>query len=428
MRKKRIISAAVCCLCAVCLLCGCAKDGAWEKKAEDGITLTMFSNLPDRRNGQGLVEQMIIDEYMKLHPDITIEVETLNDEDYKTKFKAYAIEGMPDIVSVWGQPSFMLDGIFAELCEEDYQEYGFNPGSLDGFRVNGKLYGLPRNTDVFGFFYNQKLFKEHGWKAPETYEELLALAPKIREAGFAPVAMDGGDGWPVADFLSNILYRITGGYQKMVSRAIAEADFSDPAFTRSIELLQRAVAAGLFQDGYDSQDYGMAMNLFTSGQAAMFYMGSWEAAMARNEDIPQEVRDHIRVFLMPQIPGERENVSGIMAWNGGGYAVSAESRNREEAVGFLNFMYRPDKLSRYGWENSIGMSAQDQSAYITGNETQLQLEFIEMLNAADGVSGTPLNDAGSTAFKACIESRITGVANGVTEIAEFLKELEASCR
>ena len=33
-------------------------------------------------------------------------------------------------------------------------------------------------------------------------------------------------------------------------------------------------------------------------------------------------------------------------------------------------MYQPDKLSKYGWENGVGMSAQDQSAYMTGKETK----------------------------------------------------------
>ncbi|MCI8634748.1 MAG: extracellular solute-binding protein [Eubacterium sp.] len=399
-----------------------------DEAAEDQVTLTLFSNLPDRRNGQGLVEQMIIDEYMNLHPEIKIEVETLNDEDYKTKFRAYAIEGMPDIVSVWGLSAFMLDGIFAELDEEDYRDYGFMSGSLDGFRIDGKLYGLPRNTDVIGFYYNKKLFAEHGWEIPETYGQLLELASHIRAAGFAPVAMDGLDSWPVADFYSNILYKITGGYQEMLSQAIAEADFSDPAFAEGIGLLRQAVDAGLFQDGYDYQDYGMAMNLFTSGQAAMFYMGSWEASMTKNGDIPQEVRDNIGMFLMPRLPGEKAESTGIMAWNGGGYAVSAESRKREEAVRFLNFMYQPDKLSRYGWENSIGMSAQDQSAYITGDETELQLAFVEVLNAAKSMSGTPVNDAGSAAFKACIERYIIEAANSAMEIGDFLKKLEEACR
>ena len=37
----------------------------------------MFTNLPDRKNGQGLVEQQIIDEYMKENKNVTIKVEAL---------------------------------------------------------------------------------------------------------------------------------------------------------------------------------------------------------------------------------------------------------------------------------------------------------------------------------------------------------------
>ncbi len=429
MKKTGTIIIAMGLMCAAFfVLDGCAGSGEWVGNTEKEITLTMFSNLPDRKNGQGLVEQMIIDEYMKLNPEVTIEVETLNDEAYKTKFKAYMIEGMPDIVSVWGQPAIMVDGLYAELDEEDYQDYGFYTGALDGFRVNGKLYGLPRNTDIFGFYYNEKLFEEYDWEIPETYEELLELAPMIRAKGLVPVAMDGADGWPMADFYSNILFKLTGEYQEMIRAAIANADFSDPVFTRGMEWMQKAVAAGLFQDGYDSQDYGMAMNLFASGKAAMFYMGSWEASMVRNKDIPQEVRDNIGVFLMPQIEGNQEGASGIMAWNGGGYAVSAESDNREAAVRFLNFMYRPDKLSKYGWENSVGMSAQDQSAYIAEEETELLITFVELLKEATSISGTPVNDAGSLAYKACMENRIAEGANGTMEIADFLQELENVCK
>ena len=151
-------------------------DGAGE------VTLKIFSNLPDRKNGQGLVEQMIIDDYMKENPNVKIEVEALDEEAYKTKFKAYSMEGMPDVVSIWGQPSFLDEvleaGVLAELNEADYADYGFVSGSLDGFKKDGKLYGLPRNTDVAGFYYNQKMFEDNGWKVPTTYDELLMGAVK----------------------------------------------------------------------------------------------------------------------------------------------------------------------------------------------------------------------------------------------------------
>lgn len=324
-------------------------DAADTADSGEAVTLRLFSNLPDRKNGQGLVEQTIIDEYMAENPNVTIEVEALDEESYKTKFKAYAMNGMPDVVSIWGQPSFLdevLDsGVLAELNESDYSDYGFVSGSLDGFKKDGKLYGLPRNTDIMVFYYNQKMFEDNGWEVPTTYDELLDLGNKINAAGIVPVAMDGGDGWVLACYMQDLMVRLEQTPAAKVSDAIANANFQDELFTNAAQLLQDTAASGLFQTGFDSQDYGTAQNLFTNGQAAMFYMGSWETSMALNEDIPEDVRENIRAFVMPSVDGGKGTQTDLAAWNGGGYAISSESEQKEEAVKFLNYMYQPDKLS-----------------------------------------------------------------------------------
>lgn len=433
--RKRFLSTVLMVTMVATMAVGCGKSTATtdKKKGDDKITLKVFSNLPDRKNGQGLVEQQIIDEYQKEHKNVTIKVETLDEEAYKTKFKAYSMEGMPDVVSIWGQPSFLdevLDaGVLAELNEDDYKDYGFISGSLDGFKKNGKLYGLPRNTDVAGFYYNEKMFKENGWSVPKTYDELLELAKKINDKGIIPLAMDGGDGWPMAVYLSDILYKLTGSdYSSTVSDAIKKGDFTDANIKKATEILKQTADAKMFQKGYDSQDYGTAQNLFTNGQAAMFYMGSWEASMALNEDIPKDIRENIRVFTMPTIKGGKGKATDIAAWNGGGYAVSSTSEHKEEAIKFLNYMYQPDKLSKYGWENGVGMSAQDQSAYVTGKETKLQMQFVDAVNNATSLSGTPINDCGPSTFKTSIESEIQSVSNGSKSVDDFLKTIGDSCK
>ncbi|MDO4306372.1 MAG: extracellular solute-binding protein [Eubacteriales bacterium] len=426
--KKKMISV----LLTAAMVAGMTVGCTTMVHADDEITLKVFSNLPDRKNGQGLVEQMIIDEYMEANPNVKIEVEALDEEAYKTKFKAYAMEGMPDVVNIWGQPSFLdevLDaGVLAELNEADYADYKFIEGSLEGFKKDGKLYGLPRNTDVAVIYYNQKMFEDNGWEVPSTYQEMLDLAGTINEAGIVPMAMDGGDGWPMAVYLSDVMFKLTGDYKDTVSNAIANGDFSDQAFKDATQLLKDAADAGLFQTGYDSQDYGTAMNLFTNGQAAMFYMGSWEASMALNEDIPEEIRTNIRVFTMPVVDGGKASATDIEAWNGGGYAVSANSEVKEEAIKFLNYMYQPDKLSKYGWENGVGMSAQDQTDYMTGDETELMKQIVEIVTAATSVSGTTINDCGPSAFKTSIESEIQNVSNGTTDIDTFLTTIGGSCK
>lgn len=443
--KKRFLAVFLTAAMAVSMTAGCGSgQGETEKgAAESGsstddsgsgeITLKLFSNLPDRKTGQGLVEQMIIDEYMEENQNVTIEVEALDEEAYKTKFKAYSMEGMPDVVSIWGQPAFLDEvvdaGVLAELDQGDYADYKFIEGSLNGFTYDGKLYGLPRNTDVACIYYNQKMFEDNQLDVPETYDELLELAGKISDAGMIPMAMDGGDGWPMAVYLSDLLFQLAGTESsEIIADAIATGDFTDENLVKATEILKESADAKLFQNGYDSQDYATAMNLFTNGQAAMFYMGSWESSMALNEDIPEEIRENIRVFTMPSVKGGKAAKTDIAAWNGGGYGVSAKSEIKEEAVKFINYMYQPDKLSKYGWENGVGMSAQDQSEYMTGEETELMKQIVDIVNNATNVSGTPINDCGPSIFKTSIESEIQSVSNGSTSVEEFLSAIGASCK
>lgn len=453
--KKKLMASILAAAMAVSMMAGCGDtkdatvDAAADTKTESAgtteaanvaddsasgeeVTIKLFSNLPDRKNGQGLVEQTLIDEYMLANPNVKIEVEALDEESYKTKFKAYAMDGMPDVVSIWGQPSFLdevLDaGVLAELNESDYADYSFVSGSLEGFKKDGKLYGLPRNTDIMVFYYNEKMFTDNGWEVPQTYDDLLALADEINAAGIVPVAMDGGDGWVLACYMQDLMVRLAQTPSDKIATAIANGDFSDPLFAEASQLLADTAAAGVFQTGFDSQDYGTAQNLFTNGQAAMFYMGSWETSMALNEDIPEDVRNNIRVFVMPAVEGGSATATDLAAWNGGGYGVSADSEVKDEAIKFLNYMYQPDKLSKYGWEFGVGLSAQDQTSYLTGDETELQLQVMDLLKNATNISGTPINDCGSSGFKTTIETEIQSLANGSETAEDFLAALGEACK
>ena len=408
------------------------KDTQAEVSASgDSVTIKVFSNLTDRKSGQGFVEQTLFDQYMEENPNVTIEVEALDDEAYKTKFKAYASgSGMPDLVNIWGQPSFLDEvideGLLAELNTEDYADYGFLSGSLDGFSKDGKLYGLPRNTDVMAFYYNKAMFEEHGWKVPETYDELIQLAKDISAEGIIPCSMDGADKWPISIYYQDIVTKILGDSQQQVRDSVSGGDFSDAAYKQAAELLQETAEAGMFQSGFETTDYGTSMNLFANAQAAMFYMGSWEMSMATNEDVMQEVRDNIGVFMMPVVEGGQSKVTDIAAWNGGGYAVTENSEVKEEAIELLNYMFLPENWSKIAWENGVCMSAQNYSDYLTGEETSVQLAFTDIIDSATSITGGTFNDLGNSEFKTNSEDLSAELAIGMITPDDFISQLGAA--
>lgn len=399
-----------------------------ESSGEE-ITIKVFTNLPDRKSGQGMVEQMLFDQYMEENPNVNIEVEALDDASYSTKIKAYTSNStMPDLLNMWGIPGminqFVNAGVLEELNPDDYADYGFVEGSLDSFSKDGKLYGLPRNTDMMCFYYNEKMFQDHGWEIPETYDELLALGDTIKGEGIIPVAMDGGDKWPLYDMLTDLIQNVDGtGVRDKTAAAVANADFSDPTFKEAVETLV-ASSEHLFQDGFETADYGTAQNLFTNGQAAMYYMGSWDMTMATNEDIEPEIRENIRAFTMPAIEPDKVKPTDIAAWNGGGYSVSSKGAQKEEAVKLLNYMFRPENWTKLTWQNGVCMSAQDFRQFATGDETEVQKQLMEAVGNATSLSGTPIGDMGNSAFTRNMEDTVQEVAIGKITPDEFLKGLE----
>ena len=428
--KKKLIAGLLMTAIVAFAFAGCGKKGEEGAKAEkDGqITIQVFSNLPDRTSGQGLIEQTLFDQYMKENPNIKIEMEELDDESYKTKFKAYASgSDMPDLINVWGQPSFLDEvidaGLIAELNPEDYADYGFIEGSLEGFKKDGKLYGLARNTDVMAFYYNKNLFKKYGVEIPKTYDELLEACKTFKEAGIIPVSMDGSDKWPASIYVNSIYQQFEGAAAtKDVKEAVKKGDYSNPAWKNSLELLKKSVEAGMFQTGFETTDYGTAMNLFTNEQAAMFYMGSWEMSMATNKDLSEDFKNNIGVFNMPSVNG-KGLATDIAAWNGGGHAVTANSDVKEEAIKLLNYMYKPENWSKLCWENGVCMSAQNFSEYLTGKETPLQLEFVNLLNNSTNITGVTFNDLGTNEFKTVSEDGTIEFAIGQMSAEDFLKKM-----
>ncbi|MCR4651844.1 MAG: extracellular solute-binding protein [Lachnospiraceae bacterium] len=416
-------------LALILMLTGCERE---EKVEEEQIELTLFTNLTDRNVGQGYVEQCIIDEYMERHPNVSINVESLEEEAYKIRFKACEYDGMPDIFSVWGQPSFIKEVAEAGMLEpidiDSISDYGFVSGALDGFTYNDNLYGLPRNTDLVGFYYNKKLFEENGWKIPKTYEELLCLCASIRKAGLIPISIDGADGWPLAVYYDNILLNLSGRRRAYVlDTAIESGDFEKDDLIKAMEVLNETVESAAFERQYENKDYGEAMGLFTSGQAVMFYSGSWDSSLAVDLNVPADIRNNIGVFLMPGFEGHNEE-GYVMGWFGGGYSVSSSSQYKEVAMDFLLFMFRKDKLSKYGMENNLGMAAQNQSEYVTGKETSVMKTWMNYINNAGGTSGTPVNDRGSSRYKQCFEDNIGKASGGSMTFEEFDELLSESCR
>lgn len=400
--------------------------------AEEPVTIKLFSNLPDRKSGMGLLEETLIQNYKTEHKNVSIEVEALQDEAYKQKFKAYtSSNSLPDVMAVWGQPAFIdpviNSGYLAELTD-DYSSYNFFKGSLNGFSKDGKVYGLPRNTDMMVFYYNKKIFADNGVEVPKTLDDLIALGKKFNGAGIVPCVMDGKDKYPLAIMYSDLVMKTTGD-GTLVPKAIGGGGLSsDPNFLKAAQSMKSLVSDNFFQKSFSATDYGAARNMFAQGKAATYYMGAWEMGMVTDESLPEDFRKNIGLFMMPTINGAAGKETDIAAWNGGGYSIAANSKVKTQAIDFLNYLYQPDNWAKNAWQMGLGMPAQSFDKYMTGKESDVQKQLSDILSKSTNITGTPINDCGTPGFKTACEDLSQQFAVGMVTPEQYIQKLDEALK
>jgi raffinose/stachyose/melibiose transport system substrate-binding protein len=402
-------------------------DQQTEQTSPETVTLKFFTALADRSNGTGKIEQQLIDNYMAEHPNVIIEVEALQDEPYKAKTKIYASTNkMPDIIQAWGQPSFIdpliNNDLLLELNEEEFKTSQFIPGSLDGFSKEGKLYGLSRGVDYFVLYYNKKIFADNGLQPPTTTSELLDVVHKLRQKNINPIAINGMDGWSLPIWFEYVVQRETGEFHTMDKALNRQASFTDPAFVAAAQNMQKLALEKGFADGYLTADYGAARNLFGQQQAAMYLMGNWEAGLATDENFSEEFREN--VGALPYPASDKGKTTDVAAWFGGGYAISKNTEHKEEAVAFLKYFFKPENWPKSLWQSGAGTPAQIFDKYLTGNETVLQQELINIFNGITSTSGTPVLDSSTPEFKQAIMDLHQKLLVEELSPQEFAKQLD----
>lgn len=150
----------------------------------------------------------------------------------------------------------------------------FLPGALDAWNIDGGTYGVPLGYACWSIFYNQALFRKHGWTVPRTWDEFFALCEKIQATGVAPVSLTGIYGSYPDAFLRSAYYNLAGPDAWRALNELAPGARLDPRYERAAEVLQR-VTQRYTLSGWEGATHTAAQLAFFEGRAAMTVSGSW---------------------------------------------------------------------------------------------------------------------------------------------------------
>lgn len=293
-------------------------------------------------------------EYEGMHPDITINMQFLENEAFKAKLTTLLqSDAAPDIFYSWGggvltdqANAGVLRDISGVVSQETLDAIG--SAGAGAFTRDGKLYGIAQHVSQVTIWYNKELMAQGGVDPSEleTWDGFLGAVKKLKDAGITPLAMGGKDKWPAMFHWAYLVVRNAG--KEAFDAAVAQEGegFTSEPFVKAGDMLAELAALEPWQDGYLAATYQDAAGVFGDGNAAMFLMGDWVYAAQKENSASGEglSDDQMGIANFPQVEGgagdPTDTLGGIQGW-----LVSKNAS--DEDVKFLEWYLSKPVMERF---------------------------------------------------------------------------------
>jgi raffinose/stachyose/melibiose transport system substrate-binding protein len=317
-------------------------EGSNAEAEQEDVTIDFMHLWPEGSSPDHhrIVEDIITD-FEEMHPHVTVELEVLENEQYKNKLQVVSSSNqLPDVGMTWAAgflEPYVNGELFTPLDDilEDGMRDDFVAGTLDAYSVEDQTYALPLELNIAPVFYNTAIFEENGVEVPETYDELLEVIDTLDENGVTPIALGNRDRWTGSLWYMYLADRI-GGPDALNSAIDRSGSFEDERLVDAAANIQEMVDHNAFVSGFNGLSDQEAKSEFMNGNAAMYLIGSWDLPnYTTNEEIPQEFRDSIDFFKFPEVEGGDGDIDSWVGGPGVGLFVSEDSDVQEESKAFV---------------------------------------------------------------------------------------------
>ncbi len=386
MRRSGVIAALA--ASSALLLAACSSGGddpaptnsGASGNSDEAVTITWWHNAT--ADPALTFWQTVADEFEAANPNVTVEVEGIQNEDLQRTRIPVALQSgeAPDLFQQWGGGEMVAqvnDGYLKDITDmvaEDVERLG---GSAAPWQVDGKTYGLPYQFGPEGIWYRPSLFEQAGiMSPPQTIDELNGAVQALKDAGIEPIAVGAADGWPAAHWWYN--FALQSCSSDVLQAANSTLDFTDECFVNAGEKLEEFLATEPFNAGYAAtsaqQGATSSAGLVANGNAAMELMGQWNVSvMTGLVDDPDALVADLSWFPFPAIDGAQGEPSAML---GGGDGFSCYVDAPDACVELLQYITSDDVLTRFASEVGGIPSAPAAHSGITDPNLQVQADYM----------------------------------------------------
>lgn len=332
--------------------------------------------------------QEIINDFEKLHPDITVKQEGLAWGDLEAKLTASLAAGAPPDAS-HGQAitcaSFYAKGLLRD--QEDIAEAVGRDNIWEAVRnecrFDGKYYGIPHSPNVSLLIYRKDIFKQKGLKPPKTWNDFIKVAQAMMERDKDGRVTRYGLSLPGTGLFVNIL---VGELTKANGGRLFDPKTGRPTFTekKAVEVLDfyKKLNDTVLPPGWLGHGYLDTFANLATGKVAMLYQGYGRGTGYIEKYAPKGTGDpeHFGVMLKPHGPSGKQTAAQVDAEP---WMIFKNAKYAEEAAEFIKFFFKPEEYIKYLHTVPVHLlptlkSVQKNPAY-QANETYLRWkEWVDM--------------------------------------------------
>ena len=217
--------------------------------------------------------------YSSEKPGVKISVRAVPFGDLLTTIRSGGTDG-PTIASIYDLwlPALVKDGLVAPAPEALANDVTskWPAGIAAAASVNGKVYGVPNEINVYALNYNKKLFEEAGIASPpRTWDELKDAAAKLTDASAGRQGFGMINSWAagVVHPFSSLL--VSNGGQ-LIADGKPQLDSKQALETFQLyETLIKDGSSIAAMGTADANTTGPFLDNFVSGKTGMVIMANW---------------------------------------------------------------------------------------------------------------------------------------------------------
>jgi raffinose/stachyose/melibiose transport system substrate-binding protein len=303
----------------------------------------------------------VADAYHAAHPNVTIKVNPMQNEAFKTKIPV-ALQGSdpPSIYQQWGSGAMatqVKSGKLMDITQAVSSWISQLGAAAKGWQTDGKQYGIPYDLHTVGFWYRTDLFEKAGITSPPaTMDDLNADVAKLKAAGITPVSIGSKDKWPDAFWWEYFAIRECA--TDTVVNAINNQKTDDPCFVKAGTDLKAFLDTKPFQNGFlgtpAQQGAGSSAGLVGNAKAAMELQGDWELPTIIPLTQDKQFASKLSWFAFPSVAGGQGSPGATL---GGGDGFSCTTKATAACPDFLKYIASAEVQTKLVESNTATLPA-----------------------------------------------------------------------